>query len=249
MKITFVAIIISQVIPFVFLYLTKTKWTNINKFLINKNKYTNEQVDTINKIIYKNYENWAFYTSYQFKKFHFFKCKEIPQYELNLYASLGLNKAIQKYNPNKNVTFSVYAKSYIYGELYNGITELYPINTFAKDERSKSIYNRNNITTISLLIRNDDYMFKTITSQTNMINSKLYKRYEELWNIIFSIDIPLLTKNIIQLKYSFDFNKIRSNKQISILLCCSEENVRQHINKFKNKLKEYNFIVFPLEFT
>jgi len=233
MKTLVLFILFSQFLH-VFLYLTNTKWMQINTFLLNKNKYTNEEVNKINKIIYLNYEKWAFYTSYKFKQFHFFKCKEISQKELNLYASIGLTKAIHNYNPSKNVTFSIYASNYITGELYNGMTVLQPISILTKSERKKSIYNRNQYIKIQPhLGSNNDYLFVTNTKY----DSNSYKKYEELWKHIFEMDIPLITKNVIKLKYSFDFNKIRSNKDISLLLCCSEENVRLNINLFKKNIK------------
>jgi hypothetical protein len=79
---------------------------------------------------------------------------------------------------------------------------------------------------------NNDYLFVTDIKY----DSNSYKKNEKLWKHIFEMDIPLITKNIIKLKYSFEFIKIRSNKQISLLLCCSEENVRLNINLFKKKL-------------
>ena len=233
MKTIFLFILFLQFLQSVFLYLTNTKWMQINNFLLNKNKCTKEEVDKINKIIYLNYEKWAFYASYKFKQFHFFKCKEISQKELNLYASIGLTKAIQNYNPLKNATFSIYASNYIRGELYNGMSDLQPINSLTKSERKKSIYNRNRDMKIQPhLTSKNDYLFVANTKY----DSNSYKKNEELWKHIFEMDIPLITKNVIKLKYSFDFIKIRTNKQISLLLCCSEENVRLNINLFKKKL-------------
>jgi hypothetical protein len=120
------------------------------------------------------------------------------------------------------------------GELYNGMSDLQPINSLTKSERKKSIYNRNrDMKKISPnLGSNNDYLFVTDIKY----DSNSYKKNEKLWKHIFEMDIPLITKNIIKLKYSFEFIKIRSNKQISLLLCCSEENVRLNINVFKKKL-------------
>jgi RNA polymerase sigma factor (sigma-70 family) len=226
------------------MYITSNKWLYITKVLIHKNKYSTEDIDKLYKIIYTNYENWAFYNSYKFKKFHYYKCKQISQQELNLYASLGLIKAIQNFNPKNCYSFSSYASKYIIGELYNGMTILQPIHSLNKRESKKSIYNRNeNIKMYSLLLNDkENYIIENALSNTEIYNTNIHNKYFRLWEEIFAMDIPVLTKNIIKLKYSFDFKKIRSNKKISILLCCSEENIRQHnkifsfqiLNLYKN---------------
>jgi hypothetical protein len=57
----------------------------------------------------------------------------------------------------------------------------------------------------------------------------------EIWNIINNFD-PF-TKRVYQLKYDYEFNKIRTNKEISVLMSCSEEYVRQKlINSQKLKV-------------
>jgi hypothetical protein len=217
-------------------YITKPQWSSINYCLNNKNKYTKEDMCKIQKIIYVHYEKWAFYKTYQFKSFHFHKCKHIKQQELNLYASVGLNKAIQNYNPNKSIyaTFSVYALHYIISELYSGMTELQPITILAKSERKKNIYKRNLLTQniIPIFVGYDDYMFDLNNKNTNNDYND-YKKYEELWRNIYLMDIQGFTKTIIKYKYSFDFKVIRTNKEIAELFGYSEEYIRQHINKFK----------------
>ena len=61
----------------------------------------------------------------------------------------------------------------------------------------------------------------------------MYK-YKLLWDKINKLD-PF-TKRCIYLKYNYQFDKIRSNKQISLLMCCSEEHIR---TKFKNINKTF----------
>jgi hypothetical protein len=48
-----------------------------------------------------------------------------------------------------------------------------------------------------------------------------------MWGKINNLDS--FSKRIIYLKYDFDFNKIRSNKHIGQLMCCSEENIRNNL--------------------
>jgi hypothetical protein len=49
----------------------------------------------------------------------------------------------------------------------------------------------------------------------------------EIWNVINNFD-PF-TKRVYQLKYDYEFNKIRTNKEIALLMACSEEYVRQKL--------------------
>jgi hypothetical protein len=48
--------------------------------------------------------------------------------------------------------------------------------------------------------------------------------------------LPAFLKRIMYQKYEFEFNIIRSNKEISLLNSCSEETVRQNVNKALTKL-------------
>lgn len=240
-------------LPFVDLYINKHQWTTINSFLKKKNFTTIEQKEQINKIIYSHYEKWAFYKASQFKQFHYYKCKEIRQQELNLYASIGLIKSIQNYDPCKceNTTFSIYSLNYVIGELYNGMTILQPMSILTKTERKKSYNKRiDNTKYTTTLVGDDNYLFDSNPIlfdknnynnnlyDNNLYDNNLYNSCEELWTTIESMKIPHLTKTIINLKYSFDFEKTISNKDISIMLGYSEETIRQHVNQFKNCFKE-----------
>jgi len=241
-------------LPFVHVYINKKQWSQINSFLINTNlsiieqkqqQQQQQQKEQINKMIYSHYEKWAFYKASQFKQFHYYKCKEIRQQELNLYASIGLNKAIQNYDPCKceNTTFSIYSMNYIMGELYNGMTILQPISILTKTERKKGYNNRNdNSKYTTTLVGDDNYLFDSnpILFDKNNYNNNhnnLHNQYKELWTTIETMKIPHLTKTIVFLKYSFDFKKTKSNKEVSIMLGYSEETIRQHINQFKENIR------------
>ena len=65
-------------------------------------------------------------------------------------------------------------------------------------------------------------------------NINIIENYKNLWEKINNID--LFSKRIIYLKYDFEFNKIRSNKHISELMCCSEENIRKKLVETIQKL-------------
>jgi len=232
-------------------YLYSSQWSTINHILSNKDKYSEQQIQKVNRIIYCNYEQWALYKAVQFKQFHKYKCRTIFNDELKLYASNGLNKAITKYDPIKckNTNFVLYASKYVLGELYLGLTELQPLTIVKKSERRNGIKNRKTNQTIHLsltpkLLGEEDEFYDFIQSkqyddsQYSYPCNNNYKKYDELWSKIDSMSIPNFTKKILRLKLSYEFNKIRSNKQVSVLMGCSEEWVRHHLAVFKN-----NFVI------
>ena len=217
-------------------YITTNKWTTINRLLSNKQSCTPHQLDTIHQLIYSHYEQWSFHKAYQFKRFHYYKCKEIPQMELNLYASVALNKAISNYNPLKCNNFAKYASYYITSELYNGMTTLQPITILTKYERRKSIYTKKEHDVMpTLFIGDDNYIVDAYKRRPNEapINEK---KYLFVWVTLFELDIPAFTKHIISKQYSFDFKKVKSNKEIADLYGYSEEYIRKQLASSKDKL-------------
>jgi DNA-directed RNA polymerase specialized sigma subunit len=161
--------------------------------------------------------------------------------ELKLYASIGLHKAIKNYDPVKcrYTTFSFYAANYVVGECYTCVTELQPLPTMKKYERRKGYASRQNNPKIMLslspkLLGDEPEFFDIIKpAQNNYINE-----YRELWDKIDTMAIPNFTKKIIKLKFTYTFEKVRSNKQIAVLMGCSEEWVRKNVDIFK-----HNFVI------
>jgi hypothetical protein len=220
-------ILFSFFLQFAYSYINNNQWITINTFLSNNREHPSINQDKIiYNIIYSNYKDWAFYNAYKFKQLHKYKCSQIKQQELNLYASLGLIKAIRNYDPSKNATFSIYASKYIFGELYNGMTELQTVLLFTHREK---IYKKP-----MLVVGNDDYIFdKNIHSNQDYGNDNNYKKHDDFWSKIYLMDISAITKKIIILKFSFDLQEVKSNKEISNILGYSEETIRKHIIQFK----------------
>lgn len=241
--------------------ITNEQWNHIKNIL--KNKSTNPSIKKkVHHILYTKYENMAYWKAYQFKKFHSYKCRDISLAELSLYSKIGLYKAIQNYNPNYQLY--PFMKIYIQGELYKGITELYPICSISKEERKKR-----------KTISREDY--QNLTSDEKKLlfmKRKLYKRlidtkfigkedwiidknrdddfmdgsninlqsiserdkYEKVWYQINNQSfITPFQKRIFQLKYDFYLNKIRTNREIGELMVCSEEYVRINLSRMVDK--------------
>jgi hypothetical protein len=221
----------------VFSYLDNNQWAKIHSVLIHKEKYAKfpEHIQKINNIIYFHYSPLAIKYARQFKQFHYYKCKEIPQQELNLYAFTGLSKAVTNYQPSKyeNAYFFPYAKKYITGELYLGMSELQPLTIVPKSERKKSIFYRNKDTIGSSisLIGDDEYLVNQLQPH---YQRPINKDYEYFWSNVETANCSLTTKQMIHLKFSYDCNKIRSNQKIADMLGCSEEHVRQQLRAFFN---------------
>ena len=220
-------------------YLTTNQWTIINRILVNPT-HTLIQKQYINALIYEHYEIWSINQALKFKQLHAYKCKSIPKSEINMYAKMGLYKAIINYNPNrlKNISFAMYALIYIRSELYKCITELHPITNISKYIRKKSHKSRNNETIIQATLSTcmlDKYSKQTYKEKHEYIS------YKELWEKI-DHDIPVseTIKRTIKLKFTYDFEKQRSNKEISDILGCSEETVRKQINQFKRQYNNNN---------
>jgi DNA-directed RNA polymerase specialized sigma subunit len=189
-----------------------------------------EQIQQIRQIIYNNYYFWTVKKTKQFKQFHYYKCREISQQELNLYALTGLSKAIRNYKPTKyeNCSFNAYAKKYIIGELYIGMTELQALTIAPKNERKKNVFRRNvSMRHSSLVLMGDDEYHINENYATHLKPTK--RDYEDLWIQINASACSPVIKEIFYLKFSFDFNKIRSNQQIANMLGYSEEYVRQQL--------------------
>ena len=218
-----------------FKYLTNKNWNQINS-LIKHPHLTNEMRVYINNCIYVYYDSWCYAKAYKFKYFHKYKCKNIPVNELYTYASTGLVNAIKKYNGNGY--FVKYAELYIEGQLYNAITNLHPITNVPKKERIQQNINRN----IIPKNLNDDWEIYKIQSQENILFSILQKNnYDIMWYKISKLS-PFC-KKIIYYKFNYNFDIIRTNKDISKLMVCSEEYVRKNLKISIQKLSEnYNLI-------
>ena len=222
-------------------FLDLNQWEMINKIIINTDK-NSEMRKKINKIIYMYYNDWSYCKAIEFKKFHYYKCKNIPLLELYLYSNSGLLKAITNYNGKSN--FTNYAKLYVKGELHKGLTELYPICSISKKERSrkKTISDINNYKRTNLLdtkiIKYDNLIYKIgiKNDHYNYINNwdEGNEKYEEFWEKINALQ-PF-EKNLIYSKFDYNLNKKVSNGYLSKKFGYSEEYIRLKIKSALNSL-------------
>jgi RNA polymerase sigma factor (sigma-70 family) len=209
------------------LYLSHENYRLVVKLI--KSPITCVQRKAINKIIYNSYENWAVSRAIAFKKTHSYKCRDIHLNELIVSSKYGLYKSILKYNGC--ISFTQFANIYLLSELYKVITDQYSLSSMPKSLRKqgKKDFSRNDI------VQYKKKLFVSVQSwQDKTYSEKIDKLYYNdslnvFWEMVNQLD-PFM-KRIFHLKYNYDFTKIRSNKAISELLCCSEENVRKTLTK------------------
>ena len=212
-----------------------------------KSKSLNFQQRTIiNNILFASYEKYAIKKAIEFKKIHSFKCKNINTNELILCSKLGLFKSIKNYNGN--YSFIRYSDFYIKGELLKQLTSHFSSSLLPKNLRTKNKQNFSENELIEYkkklqtkyISYSDNWQFDKLYNTNKIENEILYNinEYEnnkKLWEKINNLDA--FSKRIIYLKFDFYFNKIRSNKHISELMCCSEEMIRKSLCKtIKNKI-------------
>lgn len=234
------------------LYLTYQQMSSINN-LIKNNNLNYEERTILNNVLYLSYEKWAIKQAINFKNFHTYKCKNIHKDELVLSSKIGLFKSIKNYNGNSSFTY--FSKIYIKSELLKMLTCHYSLSPLPKKIRIKSKQNYSNDKmveykkqlNIKLIDYSNNWQFDKIYNKKDNANIEILNKYEvfqnikQLWERIDKKD-PFI-KRIFNLKFDYEFNTIRSNKQISELMCCSEENIRKNIVKTIKELTLFKQMV------
>jgi len=224
------------------LYLTNTNYKIIISLI--KNPSTSlYQREKINKIMYHSYENWAVSKAIEFKKKHNYKCRDIQNAELFLYTKYALYKSIVKYNGQ--IPFINYSTIYISASLNDAITDRFSLSILPKNYRRKSktnftldeINNYNKLLHVKMIDSNYDNKLSFLNNKQYQYNENIDKKYYDykinrIWNTINKFE-PF-TKRVYHLKYDYEFNKIRTNKEISVLMACSEEYVRKKLIDSQN---------------
>lgn len=213
--------------------LSNQQWKQINTIITHPST-TPLIRNKISQIIYSKYETWAIHKAYVFKREHKYNCRNINIQDLISYSLEGLLKATTKYNGYSS--FHKYAEIYVNGQLYVGLTILQPITNIPKYIRKRKEkpnnlqYKKRNTQIIGY---NDYWLFdKLINREENNHEKEEEYFLEEFWNQINNNTITnVFTRRIFHYKYNYYLDKIRSNKEISIQMNCSEETVRQYWKK------------------
>ena len=213
--------------------LSNIQWKQINTILTHP-KITPIMRHKINQLIYSKYETWAIHKAYVFKRTHRYNSRNINIQDLILYSLEGLQKATTKYNGKSS--FHTYADIYVNGQLYVGLTGLQSITNIPKQirkQKEKTNYPIYKKKLNTQFVGYDDYWIfdkireKKEKEKDDQEDSKEFIR--SFWNEINSNTTNAFTRRIFHYKYNYYLDKIRSNKEISIQMSCSEETVRQHL--------------------
>lgn len=231
--------------------ITPMQWKSIRFLLTHVNTSVSMTNQIKTKIFYR-YSGWALYQAILFKKFHKHKTRNIALKDLTMYSQIGLYKAVKKYHGK--YPFHPHVNIYIQGELFKGLTDLHPITSVSKKERRSSlkkkmeevvlkngtmsdlgkkkwVYKRN--LDSRFVGKEEEWMFDKLGRHGGYENN--YSVGKESWWVEMSVYQPIwqkietlepMKKRIFHLKYSHDFDKIRSNREIASLMGCSEEYIR-----------------------
>jgi len=216
-------------------YLTQIQKDRIN-YIIQHPNTPIEVRKKINNILFTYYKKWAITQAFQFKQLHKHKCRNIALNECALFALAGLYKSILKFDGKH--AFTVYAYLHIKGELYKGMTEQQPINILPKSylrkkhllEESKKIHN---VYMKPIYVGFDDYKLdKNVQSSNKNVLLESIETKERIIKTWEKINrLPSFQRRIFHYKYSHDFDKVRTNKDVAELMECSEEWIRKNIVK------------------
>jgi len=234
-------------------YLSKNQWKHIQTIL--QHPQTTPSMKTkVNQVLFQYYRGWAIYQANLFYKTHWKHAKNIRKRDLILYSLLGLHKAIQTYCPQYK--FASHAKIYISGFLYQGLTDLQPLNNVPKHYRKRSAFSQtrfvNTNTNAAINQRTsflgdehwriDKYLLKlqkdSIREKENQIVSNYAKlhEYKQIWDIVETMDPA--SKRIYFLRYNYQFQKIRNISKVAELMCASEEWIRLKMIQSKQHIAE-----------
>jgi RNA polymerase sigma factor (sigma-70 family) len=212
--------------------LSNQQWKQINT-IISHPTTTPFIRNKVSQIIYSKYETWAIHKAYVFKRNHKYNCRNIDIQDLISYSLEGLLKATTKYNGYSS--FHKYAEIYVNGQLYMGLTILQPITNIPKyirKSKEKPNYHQYKKRLNTQMVGYNDYwIFDKLMKRENNEKEEEYF-IDEFWNLINNNTITnIFTRRIFHYKYNYYLDKIRSNKDISIRMNCSEETVRQYWRK------------------
>ena len=217
------------------LHLSTANYQLVKNLYAKKEKLDITKNNQLDNIMFSAFKKYANKLSNDFTKKHYYKCQRIPKSELQHYAHTGLYKSIKKYNGKTD--FIKFANFYIHNELKLALTDSYSLSILPKYKRMASKKNMN-------FIEKEKYMQQLkIDTRSNINNWYLkteknkidYEDYQAIWLKINQLD-PIL-KRTFHLKFNFELDKIRSNKEVAELMCCSQETVRKNIHSII-KLKD-----------
>lgn len=203
-------------------YIDSSNWKILERYFRNKQLSLEKRL-LIENYVFKNYLPLAYSETTKFMKFHKYKTKLIIKDDLYFYSLIGLYHATRKYNGKSN--FYKYAQTYIKGSIYDCLTINYPITKKTRNERRKK---QNYVFGYNEIFKDDKNYYlgkKDFIKNTNNYK-KDFTPFTNVWHKIMKRDI-FRDKSIMKDKFDIEFNKLKSNKELSLKYQCSEETIRK----------------------
>jgi len=193
------------------------------------------QRESLQNLLYVTHDSWAIKKAVEFKKLHYYKCRDISTEELVLNSRVGLLKSSKNYKGY--IPFHRFSEMYIQSELLRLLsTRLAATSSIPMRDRMKS----NKMRTKQNITRSVEKVGRLFQAKSEIPTpaekEKTNDFYTSVWQFVDTLDA--FTKRIIWLKYDYEFNIKYTNKQIAYLMCCSEETVRKSIIRFSDEMRQ-----------
>ncbi len=212
--------------------MTRDQMYSIRSLLVNP-ALTNPQRESLQNLLYVTHEKWAKKQAIEFKKLHYYKCRNLSIEDLDFSAKIGLLKSSKKYDGS--TAFAYFSNIYVKSELLRTMTiHLSITSCISPKDRMRSANNTSTFAPTPIIVRHDRHTVSAIFQPQMEIQHKEF--YRSVWEQIESFDA--FTKYAIRTKYTYDFKVCKSNRQVADAMCCSEETVRKAVNLFADEYLE-----------
>ena len=210
--------------------------------MIQHPKMTPRHRTHLNTVLYRAYEKWAVSKAVAFRSFHTNKCANIATEELVFASKIGLYKAIQKYNGKSDLTY--FSNIYVKSELLLVVTDTYSMSILPKSLRRKKKKTglnetpdsklHNHLLTVQPFSVYEPWKIELMGALRDGSLENIIEKYEFTETMHAYLEKqPLFVKRLI-LIYMNHFSKTNrhpSQKYLAEMMCCSDETVRQQIQK------------------
>jgi DNA-directed RNA polymerase specialized sigma subunit len=193
------------------------------------------------KLLCTHYYPWVLKETRHFTKKHRKIIRNIVKpYSIHLYAIRGLNQAIDNYNGSS--AFHVYAKPYIQGELYRGLTDSIVLKPYTHGQimKQKNISAHLHQGKNRLVSYNEYWTFDKLllwsTNSRSQSHGGNKTRIETIREKVDILDID--SRKLFYLRYNYyDLSLKTPIAKICDLLCISQETYRKRMNHILDHLR------------
>ena len=199
------------------------------------------------QILFQSYLPWAYKQGHEFIRQHKTHANNIVKPNpLLQYAMSGYVKSIEKYNGS--APFHLYAKYYIQGSMYRGLTELTPLKPYKHSEYYAYRNHIKNTTGINVigaltnrLVAYEHYWTfdkLCLYGQESIRQIENRSRIEQIHMILDEMDGPF--RRLFYLRYDYATLKIKTPiDKICVLMGYSHETYRKRMNAIMKHVREH----------